>query len=937
MLKCTLSRGWRSATKHLRSLIARQRSVRKGRPAGECILEILEERSLLTGIWISTDELMQLPTSGPAWDTVLGAANTTSGLPDISNQDDKTDTNTLAKALVGVRLGDQNHLAQARANVMAAIGTEQGGRSLALSRNLAGYVISADLVGLDPDQDTQFRTWLRQLLTEVMSDGRSLTSTHEDRPNNWGTMAGSSRAVVAAYLGDQIEIARTAQVFKGWLGDRSSYADFKYGDLSWQADPTNPVGINPLGATKDGHSIDGALPEEMRRGGSFQWPPVETGYTWEALQGAVVQAEILSRAGYDTWEWQDQALLRSVQFLYSLGAGWEAVGDDEWTPWIIDAHYGTNFATNAQATAGKIMGWTAWTHEFPTVPPTPSLSIGGSTVTEGNSDTVNVVFSVSLSTASEQTVTVDFATTDGSAIAPTDYVAQSGTLTFAPGITSQTITVTVNSDVLDESSENFQVILSNPTNVIVANGSGLGTIYDNNPTPTLAIGDVTVSEGDSGTTNAVFTVSLSAVSGRTVTVSFATADSSAMAPADYAAQSGTLTFDPGVTTQTITVSVNGEMLDEGNENFLVDLTSPTNATLADGQGSGTILDDDDTLPTLSISDVTVVEGGSGTVNAVFTVSLSVASDQTVAVDFATVDGTAANPADYLAQSGTLTFEPGVTTQTITVAVNGDALDELDETFQVELINSTNANLADGQGVGTISNDDAPPALSISDATVIEGNSGTVNLVFTVSLSAVSDQPVTVNFAAANGSAAAPADYLAQSGTLTFQPGVTTQTITIAVNGDSLDEVDENLQVNLTSPTNATIADGQGTGTISDDDEAPSLSINDVSVVEGNGGTKSVTFTVTLSQASGKLVTVNFATADGTATSANSDYTANSGILSFAPGETTKTITIFILTDQTVEADETFVVNLSSAGNATVADAQGVCTIVNDDTPKKPRR
>src|SRR5690606_26242115 len=122
---------------------------------------------------------------------------------------------------------------------------------------LASYVIAADIVGLSATQDTQFRAWLRRTLTDTHL-GRTLQSTHEDRPNNWGTMAGASRAAVAVYLGDTKELARTAQVFKGWLGDRSSYAGFKYGDLSWQSNPNQPVGINPKGATKNGHSIDGA-------------------------------------------------------------------------------------------------------------------------------------------------------------------------------------------------------------------------------------------------------------------------------------------------------------------------------------------------------------------------------------------------------------------------------------------------------------------------------------------------------------------------------------------------------------------------------------------------------------------------------------------------------------------------------------------------------
>jgi hypothetical protein len=140
--------------------------------------------------------------------------------------------------------------------------------------------------------------------------------------------------IIALYLGDDLELERTAQVFKGWLGDRDIYAGFEYGKLSWQAAPKNPVGINPVGAEKDGHSIDGALPEEMRRGGKFRWPPQKTNYTWEALQGALVQAELLQQAGYPAWEWEDKALLQAVQFLYDIG--WKPEGDDEWPPWLVN-------------------------------------------------------------------------------------------------------------------------------------------------------------------------------------------------------------------------------------------------------------------------------------------------------------------------------------------------------------------------------------------------------------------------------------------------------------------------------------------------------------------------------------------------------------------------------------------------------------------------
>ena len=172
-------------------------------------------------------------------------------------------------------------------------------------------------------------------------------------------------------------------------------------------------------------------------------------------------------------------------------------------------------------------------------------------------------------------------------------------------------------------------------------------------------------------------------SGETITVDYATADGSAAAGSDYVATSGPLTFTAGATTRNVTVTVNGDTLDELDETFFVNLSNPSNATISDDQGQGTVTDDDAT-PTLSIDDVTVTEGNSGTVDAVFTVSLSTASGQEVTVDYATADGTAAAGTDYAAASGTLTFPAGTTTRNVTVAVNGDTVDEL-ETQRREFI------------------------------------------------------------------------------------------------------------------------------------------------------------------------------------------------------------------------------------------------------------
>jgi hypothetical protein len=332
---------------------------------------------------------------------------------------------------------------------------------------------------------------------------------------------------------------------------------------------------------------------------------------------------------------------------------------------------------------------------------------------------------------------------------------------------------------------------------------------------------------------------------------------------------------------------------------------------------------------LSIADTAVVEGNAGTAEAVFTVTLSEPSSQVVTVDFATGNGTAAAGSDYQATSGTLTFAPGQTSQLVSVLVNGDVLHEASETFLVTLTGASNASIADGQGVGTITDDDAAPVVSVGDVSVAEGQSGTTAASFVVSLSAASGLPVTVGFATGNGTAAAGSDYQAASGTLTFTPGQTSRMVSVLVNGDTLQEANETFLLNLSAPTNASIGDGQGVGTITNDDGPPQLAINDVAATEGNGGTKTLTFTVTLAPPSGLPVTVGWATADNTAT-AGSDYAAGSGSLSFAPGETSKSVGVQVTGDTASEPDETFRVTLGGATNAVVADAEGIGTIVNDD-------
>jgi hypothetical protein len=224
-----------------------------------------------------------------------------------------------------------------------------------------------------------------------------------------------------------------------------------------------------------------------------------------------------------------------------------------------------------------------------------------------------------------------------------------------------------------------------------------------------------------------------------------------------------------------------------------------------------------------------------------------------------------------------------------------------------------------------------PSLTVNDVTVTEGDSGAKNAVFTVALSASSASPVTVDFATVDGSAKSPDDYAAASGTLTFAPGELSKRVTVAVAGDALDEPHETYSVELANAVGATIADARGAGTILDNDPEVSLSVDDVSRAEANGP---ATFTVSLSKASGKVVTVAYATADGSAVVGN-DYGARSGTLVFLAGDTSKSVSAPLVDDDVAEGDETFTVMLSSAVNASLADPQGVGTIVDDDAEQTP--
>ncbi|MCE9527114.1 MAG: FG-GAP-like repeat-containing protein [Planctomycetales bacterium] len=468
----------------------------------------------------------------------------------------------------------------------------------------------------------------------------------------------------------------------------------------------------------------------------------------------------------------------------------------------------------------------------------PSITLGNASLAEGQTGTTAMEFDVTLSAAPTQTVTVHYATADYSAVAGEDYVEAVGTLTFNPGDPlTKKISVSIIGDRVVENSEFFYLRLSDATNAFLARATGVGNIMDDEPRVSIDYGPNYFTEGNTGTTNAKFTVRLSAPYDVPVSVNLSAVEGDndlwfgdwyygyygpyppATLNTDFQDSAQTVTFNPGDSlTKEITVLINGDTDVEMDEHFFVNLDNLNYGEIIGSQAVGIIVDDE---PRASISGAAnVVEGNTGDPNKTmtFTITLSSSSLDTVQVNYATGDyGSATAGSDYVSKTGTAIFNPGELTKNITIDIIGDRLSEYDEYLYVNLTGATGAALGySTQGYGTIV--DNEPRLSINDASITEGNSGTKLMTFTVTLSAAYDQTVTVNYATQNYTATSGSDYVAKSGTLTFNPGQLTQTFTVTINGDKQKEPDEYFEVLLSgASSNAMIWDAYGLGTILNDE------------------------------------------------------------------------------------------------------------------------
>ena len=551
---------------------------------------------------------------------------------------------------------------------------------------------------------------------------------------------------------------------------------------------------------------------------------------------------------------------------------------------------------------------------------TPALAVRGPPrLTEGET----ARFSVTLDIPSSKTVTVDYAVASvgaDTASAPADYRAASGTLSFPPNGTAQTLSVPIVDDTLAEGAETFTLTLRNPVHATLegdaATLTARATIEDNEAL-TLAVADApTQAEGNT----LAFPLTLAGGTGSADVVVTYTLGGTATAGDDYSAPPGALTFAPGATAQTITVPVTDDTLAEGAETLTLTLTDATtdkgtvSVHATDNAARATIADNE--ALTVAVADApTQAEGATLT----FPLTLAGGTGSADVVVTYTLGGTATAGDDYSAPAGALTFAPGATAQTITVPVTDDTLAEGAETLVLTLDGARTA-----KGTVRVDENNKTASATITDndtltvtlgtptpATVAEGNT----LTFPLTLAGGTGSADVVVTYTLGGSATA-ADYTKPPGTLTLTPGASAGSITVRTADDTLAEGDETLTLTLTDATTdkGTVSvhatDNAARATLTDN-EALTVAVADAPT-QAEGAT--LTFPLTLAGGTGSADVVVTYTLGGSAT-AGDDYSAPAGALTFAPGATAQTITVPVTDDTLAEGAETLVLTLDGARTA----------------------
>ena len=516
-------------------------------------------------------------------------------------------------------------------------------------------------------------------------------------------------------------------------------------------------------------------------------------------------------------------------------------------------------------------------------------------------------FAVTLDPAADAAVTVDYATSDGTATAGADYTGTSGTLTFLAGETAKTVSVPIIDDAVDDGGETLTLTLSQAAGANVGTAAATGIIRDDDSNR-LSVADAEASEEEDATLD--FAVTLDPAADAAVTVDYATSDGTATAGADYTGTSGTLTFLAGETAKTVSVPIIDDAVDDGGETLTLTLSQAAGANVGTAAATGIIRDDDSNR--LSVADAEASEEEDATLD--FAVTLDPAADAAVTVDYATSDGTATAGADYTGTSGTLTFLAGETAKTVSVPIVDDAVDDGGETLTLTLANAAGAEIGAAAATGIIRDDDSN-RLSVADAEASEEEDATLD--FAVTLDPAADAAVTVDYATSDGTATAGADYTGTSGTLTFLAGETAKTVSVPIIDDAVDDGGETLTLTLSQAAGANVGTAAATGIIRDDD-SNRLSASFENVPDEHDGENAFVFRVAFSEEVGisyaTLRDESFSTTDGDVTAARRVDGRHD------------------LWEITVEPDSRAAVSIALPGNRACGTTGAVCTRGDDPRP-----
>ncbi|WP_341907400.1 Ig-like domain-containing protein [Fluviicola taffensis] len=573
------------------------------------------------------------------------------------------------------------------------------------------------------------------------------------------------------------------------------------------------------------------------------------------------------------------------------------------------------------------------------VAPTVTLT-GTTTIAENAAGVATLTATLSVATTTATTITIGYT---GTATNGTDYAPSSVTITIPAGSTTGIVTIDPTDDALFEGSE---TVIADITNVTGGNGAtesgtqtATVTITDNEVAPTVTLtGTTTIAENAAGVATLTATLSVATTTATTITIGYT---GTATNGTDYAPSSVTITIPAGSTTGTVTIDPTDDVIFEGSETVIADITNVTGGNGATESGTQTAtvtITDNEVAPTVTLTGTTsIAENAAGVATLTATLSVATTTATTITIGYT---GTATNGTDYAPSSVTITIPAGSTTGTVTIDPTDDALFEGSETVIADITNVTGGNGATESGTQTatvtITDNEVAPTVTLTGTTTIAENAaGVATLTATLSVATTTATTITIGY---TGTATNGTDYTPSSVTITISAGSTTGTVTIDPTDDALFEGSETVIADITSVTGGNGATESGTQTatvtITDNEVAPTVTLTGTTTIAENAaGVATLTATLSVATTTATTITIGYT---GTATN-GTDYTPSSVTITIPAGSTTGTVTIDPTDDALFEGSETVIADITNVtgGNGATESGTQTATVTITDNEVAP--